>query len=202
MQQIISTIEKIIKNSKLIHTKALFFSEEKERIKSLAELSDVGRQSKIEETQSEIKTACKEIYKGITASVQMLQELIPEKVNHFDLDNKDFYNYLNLINSVKGNVGEQIKNSLLEKYSHNNTALSLIAKVFENYGDKMAVYDFEKAIINLSAVSQKLSEADTGLYFGATDLNTATVLKAIRDFQEVPELLHIVLTEEEPPTAE
>ena len=171
MQQIISTIEKNIEDSKQIGDKVQFFFEEKERIKNLAELSDIGRRSKIEETENEIKAACKNIYEGINVRTQELQELIPEKVNSFDLDNKDFYNYLNLINGVQGKVGEQIINSLLEKYKRKNTPLSLLANVFNNYGDEYSANDFEKAKINLRAVSQKLTNAGTGLYFGANDLN-------------------------------
>jgi len=193
MQTIKEKLDEMIEQGRKIISKSIELGKETEKIKKSTELSDVGIKTRIEEKKNSFTDECLKIYKSINEITENLLIYIPEKINSFDINDKELYNFINIINAVNGNVGERILNDLITKYNRQNVPLELLKNVFLNYKKEKEAIIIEKAKINLKMILQELRSVDTGFYFCTSATNPTGCDGVIKKIYDIAQLLRIEL---------
>lgn len=91
---------------------------------------------KVKEAKDTYVSKIKDFANDLTEACDFIEENYNSVVNNmpFDYSNAEFQATLNLINSAGSNLDFRTQKKIIEQYSHNKTALSLLKSVYQQHG--------------------------------------------------------------------
>lgn len=189
-------LKELINETNSLLIKAKSYDAKKENIKNDIYASAEGKAVQINAIDKVFGKEALNFYDIAELKLSNILQLEKEAATQFDVNDADFQNRINLINTLNGKISEEIRIKIIEPSIGNNQEMLMLKTLFERYG--LHTMDIDKHIIDIKIAERKVEQVSNFLWFVVRNLGdvTAKLPEAIKSIYELADMLHIEIPED------
>lgn len=190
-------IESVRNTVRRIAPDAIKYNEKVGYLVKCEDLSEQGKATRRAEYAEEFKTLCKGYDEDFQKALDEIKEAELKNNELFDITDNELQTAIQLIKAVDGQIEQETRNNIVNKFKGNKQALIMLKSVYEAYE-----IDTKYLVKHIVDIESFIEERKALAHSLVADVNTTThkMQKICNDLYYLAELLGIPFTEEEKDT--